>query len=57
LPQERHRRIAARGAAASAARDQVREQMTKLAGDLAAIECELADLSTTRQTLTKIPSE
>jgi hypothetical protein len=28
--------------------------MTKLAGELAAIECELSDLATTRQTLTKI---
>ena len=46
--------ITAREAAASAARDEVREQMTKLAGDLAAIECELADLATTRETLTKI---
>jgi hypothetical protein len=43
--------IAARAAAASAAREQLREQMTKLAGELAAIECELSDLATTRQTL------
>jgi hypothetical protein len=43
--------IAAREAAASAAREQLREQMTKLAGELAAIECELSDLATTRQTL------
>jgi hypothetical protein len=46
--------IAAREAAASAARDDLREQMTKLAAELAAIDCELSDLATTRQTLTKI---
>ena len=46
--------ITAREAAASAARDDLREQITKLAGELAAIECELSDLATTRQTLTKI---
>jgi hypothetical protein len=46
--------ITAREAAASAARDQLREQMTKLAAEVTAIECELADLATTRQTLTKI---
>jgi hypothetical protein len=46
--------ITAREAAAPAARDELREQMTKLAGELAAIECELSDLATTRQTLTKI---
>ena len=46
--------IAARQAAASATRDELREQMTKLAAEVAAIESELADLATTRQTLTKI---
>jgi hypothetical protein len=46
--------IAAREAAASAAHDQLREQMTKLAAEMAAIESELADLATTRQTLNKI---
>ncbi|GAA3938337.1 hypothetical protein [Actinoplanes auranticolor] len=46
--------IAAREAAASAARDDLREQQAKLAAEVAAIECELADLATTRQTLTKI---
>lgn len=46
--------VAAREAAASAAREQLREQMTKLAGELAAIECELSDLATTRQTLIKL---
>jgi hypothetical protein len=43
--------ITARHAAATAARDQLREQLTTLAGDLAAIERELSDLATTRQTL------
>jgi len=28
--------------------------MTKIAGELAAIECELSDLATTRQTLIKL---
>jgi hypothetical protein len=46
--------IAAREAAASAARDELRQQMTKLAGEVAAIEAELADLATTRQTLVKL---
>jgi outer membrane protein TolC len=46
--------ITAREAAASAARDDLREQMTKIAGELAAIECELSDLATTRQTLIKL---
>jgi hypothetical protein len=46
--------IAAREAAAATARDELREQMTKLAAEVAAIESELADLATTRQTLTKI---
>ncbi|GIF00914.1 hypothetical protein [Paractinoplanes rishiriensis] len=46
--------IAAREAAASTARDELREQQAKLAAEVAAIECELADLATTRQTLTKI---
>jgi len=46
--------IAARETAASAARDELREQMTKLAAEAAAIESELADLATTRQTLTKM---
>ena len=49
--------IAAREAAASAARDDLREQQAKLAAEVAAIECELADLATTRQTLTKILQE
>jgi hypothetical protein len=35
--------IAAREAAASAARDQLREQQAKLAAEVAAIDCELAD--------------
>ncbi|GLZ02514.1 hypothetical protein [Actinoplanes sp. NBRC 103695] len=46
--------IAAREAAAAAARDELREQQAKLAAEVAGIECELADLATTRQTLTKI---
>jgi hypothetical protein len=46
--------IAAREAAASAARDQLREQQAKLAAEVAAIDAELADLAITRQTLTKI---
>ena len=46
--------IAAREAAASAARDDLREQMNKLASEVAVVESELADLATTRQTLTKI---
>lgn len=46
--------ITAREAAATAARDQLREQMSKLAGELATIDGELSDLATTRQTLTKI---
>ncbi|MCA2216253.1 hypothetical protein [Jidongwangia harbinensis] len=46
--------IAAREAAASAALDDLREQQAKLAAEVAGIECELADLATTRQTLTKI---
>jgi hypothetical protein len=46
--------ITAHEAAASAVRNDLREQMTKLAGELAAIDCELADLATTRRTLTKL---
>ena len=46
--------IAARETAASAARDELREQQARLAAEMVAIECELADLATTRQTLTKI---
>jgi hypothetical protein len=46
--------IAAREAAAAATRDQLREQQAKLAAEVADIDCELADLATTRQTLTKI---
>ena len=46
--------IAAREAAASAARDELREQMARLAAEVAAIDSELADLATTRQTLNKI---
>lgn len=46
--------IAAREAAASAARDQLREQQAKLAAEVAAIDAELADLAITRHTLTKI---
>lgn len=49
--------ITAREAAASAARDDLRQQQAKLAAEVAAIECELADLATTRQTLTKILEE
>jgi hypothetical protein len=43
--------ITARQAAATAARDRLRQQMTTLAADLAAIEHELSDLATTHQTL------
>jgi len=46
--------IAARETAASAALDELRGQQAKLAAEVAGIECELADLTTTRQTLTKI---
>jgi hypothetical protein len=46
--------ITARQATATAAREQLREQMSKLASELAAIDGELSDLATTRQTLTKI---
>jgi hypothetical protein len=46
--------IAAREAAASAARDELLQQQAKLAAEVAAIDAELADLATTRQTLTKI---
>jgi alpha-ketoglutarate-dependent taurine dioxygenase len=46
--------IAARETAASAALDELREQQAKLTAEVAAIECELADLATTHQTLTKI---
>ena len=49
--------IAAREAAACAARDDLRERQAKLAAELAAIESELADLTTTRHTLTKILEE
>jgi hypothetical protein len=43
--------ITARQNAATAARDRLRQEMTTLAADLAAIERELSDLATTRQTL------
>jgi hypothetical protein len=46
--------ITAREAAASTARDDLRDQMSKLAAEVAAIESDLADLAITRQTLTKI---
>ncbi|GIF02291.1 hypothetical protein [Paractinoplanes rishiriensis] len=46
--------IAAREAAASAARDELLQQQAKLAAEVAAIDAALADLATTRQTLTKI---
>ncbi|WP_229075021.1 hypothetical protein [Actinoplanes sp. DH11] len=46
--------IAAREGAASAARDELLQQQAKLAAAVAAIDAELADLATTRQTLTKI---
>jgi hypothetical protein len=46
--------ITAREAAAQAALEQLREQQAHLAAQVAGIECELADLATTRQTLTKI---
>ncbi|MCM4085042.1 hypothetical protein [Paractinoplanes hotanensis] len=46
--------IAAREAAAAATRDHLRQQQAKLAAEVAAIDAELADLATTRQTLTKI---
>jgi hypothetical protein len=46
--------IAAPEAAASAALDELREQQARLAAEVAAIECELAALATTRQTLNKM---
>jgi hypothetical protein len=46
--------IATREAAARAARDDLRQQQAKLAAEVAAIDAGLADLATTRQTLTKI---
>ncbi|MCM4078276.1 hypothetical protein [Paractinoplanes hotanensis] len=46
--------IAARETAARSALEQLREQQSKLAAEAAGIECELADLTTTRHTLTKI---
>ena len=46
--------IAAREAAACSARDDLRQQQATLAAEVAAIDAELADLATTRQTLTKI---
>ncbi|MBG6068197.1 hypothetical protein [Micromonospora ureilytica] len=46
--------IAAHETAASAARDELLQQQAKLAAEAAAIDAELADLATTRQTLTKI---
>ncbi|MDY7091178.1 MAG: hypothetical protein SYR96_39630 [Actinomycetota bacterium] len=49
--------ITARQAAAAAALDEIREQQARLAAEAAAIECELADLTTTHQTLTKILDE
>lgn len=42
--------IAARQAAAQAALNEIRDQQAKLAAEVAGIECELADLATTRQT-------
>jgi hypothetical protein len=49
--------IAARQAAAAATLDDLREQQAKLVAEVAAIECELADLATTHQTLNKILEE
>jgi hypothetical protein len=49
--------IAAREAAASAARDDLRQQQASLAAEVAAIDAELADLATTRQTMAKILEE
>jgi hypothetical protein len=46
--------ITDRETAAAAALEELHEQQAKLAGEVAAIESELADLATTRQTLTKI---
>lgn len=46
--------ITARHSAATATATSLREQLTKLTNDLAAIESELADLATTRQTLLKL---
>ncbi|WP_239152584.1 hypothetical protein [Virgisporangium aurantiacum] len=46
--------IAAREAAASATRDDLHQQQAKLTAEVAAIDAELADLATTRHTLTKI---
>jgi hypothetical protein len=46
--------ITTREATATAAREELREQMTKLAGELAVIDGELSDLATTRQMLIKL---
>jgi transposase len=46
--------IAAREAAATAAADDLRAQIAKLTGELAATESDLADLQITRQTLAKL---
>ena len=46
--------ITARETAATATLDELREQQAKLAAEVAGIESELADLATTRHTLTKI---
>ena len=46
--------IAGREAAAAAARDDLLQQQAKLAAEKAALDAELADLATTRRTLTKI---
>jgi hypothetical protein len=43
--------LTARENAANAARDALREQITKLTDELSAVDAELADLATTRQTL------
>jgi hypothetical protein len=46
--------ITARQAAATAAANDLREQITKLTHELAAAEAELSDLQVTRQTLMKL---
>jgi hypothetical protein len=46
--------ITTREATATAAREELREQMTKLAGELAVVEGELSDLAITRQMLIKL---
>jgi hypothetical protein len=49
--------IADRETAASAAAQQLRERIAELTGQLAVVEAELADLATTRKTLTKLTGD